>query len=288
MLSLDAETQRDYEVPVELVGIPDSITVLDDVPRFINVNVRAKGAQLIRFSWSKMPPLRLDFRAYYTDDGRITVSKARLDTRLRDYFGSGVTLISSKPDTISVRFTTHPGVAVKLKIVADIHPDLQCIVSGPITADYDSVEVYSSSGDLPASLAYIETMPITKSGLRDTTVVNVKLQPVAGLRIIPSTVTVTIPIEPLINKTRPATVDAINVPEGLRILTFPSKIDVSYLVPMSRFNDDYPLRATIDYTEIKEGEHRLPVHLNILPDFYHNASPATDSVEYLIESLSRQ
>ena len=285
MLSLDAEVQHDYEVPVRLVGVPDSVTIIDDTPRIINVNVKGKGSQLLRFSWGGLPSLNLDFRAYYTNDGRVAIPKARLDARLRDYFGSGVGVMSAKPDSIVVRYTSRPGVYLPLKIVADVHPDLQCIVNGDIRADVDSVQVFSI-GDLPRSLTEIETMPIVKSGLKDTTVVEVKLRPVAGMRIKPSAVKVTIPVEPLISKHRSADIEVINLPADMRVLTFPSKVDVSYLVPMSRFNDDYPLRGYVDYNDIRPGISHLPVTLNTLPPFYINATVAPESVEFMMEKLS--
>ena len=48
-LSLDSEQQRDYDVPVEIENVPDSITMLGRVPSSLNVSVQGKGYQLIRF-----------------------------------------------------------------------------------------------------------------------------------------------------------------------------------------------------------------------------------------------
>lgn len=60
-LSLDSEQQRDYDVPVEIENVPDSITMLGRVPSSLNVSVQGKGYQLIRFMWGKMPLMRIRF-----------------------------------------------------------------------------------------------------------------------------------------------------------------------------------------------------------------------------------
>lgn len=57
-LSLDTEVQRDFEVPVEIVEIPDSVTLIGNVPSEMAVSVKGKDSQLLRFLWGKMSPVK--------------------------------------------------------------------------------------------------------------------------------------------------------------------------------------------------------------------------------------
>lgn len=113
----------------------------------------------------------------------------------------------------------------------------------------------------------------------------VRVKPIAGVRIIPDVVTVTVPVEPLISKKRKISIEVTNRPDDRNLITFPSKIEISYLVPMSAYNDDYPVKAYVDYRQARSSVKKLPVTLSALPSVYHNLSFAPDSVEYIIESV---
>lgn len=281
-LSLDTEVQRDFDVPVELQDIPDSVTIVGQVPHSFGVSVKGKDAQLLRFLWGKMSPVKLKWHDN-VEGNAFVVNHQKLDSRMREYFGNGVQIVSCRPDSLRLPFTTQPGVRVKLVIQADIRPNLQYIISGPITADFDSVTLYSVT-DLPHSLKFVATEPIVKSELKDTTRYEVKVKPIAGVRIIPDVVTVTVPIEPLIMRKRSVGIEVENIPEGSNLITFPSKIEMSYLVPMSAYNDDYPVKAYVDFKAAKPSKKKLPVTLSSLPSVYHNVSFSPDSVEYIIEN----
>ena len=49
LLTLNNEVQEDMDVPVELVDVPDSVTIITDVPQVIKVSVRDKGSSLMKY-----------------------------------------------------------------------------------------------------------------------------------------------------------------------------------------------------------------------------------------------
>ncbi len=281
LMSLDTEVQRDFEVPMEVTEVPDSVTLIGQLPPTLAVSVKGKDSQLLRFMWGKMSPVKFKW-ADNASDGNMKLPGARLDSRLREYFGTGVEIVSCRPDSLRIPYTTQPGVKVKLLVQADIHPNLQYIVSGAPYANVDSVTLSSVNG-IPHSLKVVSTEPIVKSDLKDTTRYEVKVKPIAGVRIIPDKVTVTVPVEPLIARKRMAVIEAQGVPEGKNLVTFPSKVEVSYLVPMSAYNDEYPLKAFVEYNDVKKPGNKIPVTLSMLPSIYHSVSFSPESVEYIIE-----
>lgn len=281
-LSLDAEVQRSFDVPVELEDVPDSITLINPIPLNISASVQGKGSQLLRFSWGTLHNMKINFGENVSKDNVMSVSKIKIDDKLRDYFGQGVQILSTKPDSIVSRFTSMPGVKVPLRIISDIHPNLQCIISGPITANVDSISVYSING-VPHSLRHIDTEQIVRSGLKDTTRYEVKLKSVPGMRLIPDRVVVTVPVEPLISQRRRVDIDIMNLPEGTGMITFPSSVEVSYLVPMSAYNDDLPISVYVDFDNVNLLVPKAKVNLSLIPDIYQNVSLQPDSVEYIIE-----
>lgn len=281
-LSLDTEVQRDFDVPVELQDVPDSVTVIGQVPQSLDVSVKGKDSQLIRFLWGKLSPVKLKWQEN-VEGQALVLTHQKLDSRMREYFGNGVQIVSCRPDSLRIPFTTQPGVKVKLMVQADIHPNLQYIISGPITANVDSVTLYSVT-DLPHNLKYVSTEPIVKSNLKDTMRYEIRVKPIAGVRIIPETVTVTVPIEPLIMRKRFVGIEVENLPDETNLITFPSKVEISYLVPMSAYNDDYPVKAYVDFRAAQPSRKKLAVSLSSMPVIYHNISFTPDSVEYIIEN----
>ncbi|WP_287935419.1 hypothetical protein [Duncaniella freteri] len=280
-MSLDTEVQRDFEVPIEISEVPDSVTLIGQAPEILSVSVKGKDSQMLRFLWGKISPVKFKWKENISDN-YMHLPATRIDSRLREYFGPGIELVSYRPDSIHIPFTSRPGVRVKLNIQADVHPNLQYIVSGRPYANVDSVTLYSTNG-IPHTLKAVSTEPIVQSELKDTTRFEVKVKPIAGVRIIPDKVIVTVPVEPLIARKRMATIVTQGVPPGKNLVTFPSKVEVSYLVPMSAYNDEYPLKAFVEYEDVKMPGNKIPVSLSMLPSIYHNVSVNPESVEYIIE-----
>ncbi|MDE6485711.1 MAG: hypothetical protein K2L14_10015 [Duncaniella sp.] len=283
LLSLDTEVQRDFNVPVELVDVPDSITMLGKLPSAVEVSVKAKDSQLLRFEWGGLSPIKIRWNEYERD-GQLAITKAKLDTRVRDYFGQSALIVAVRPDSIMLPYTTLPGRKVKLIINADLEPNFQYIISGPVRASFDSVTIYSPVG-LPHSLTSVETEPLIRSGMKDTTRFEIAVKPIEGCRIIPDKVTVTVPVEPLIVKNAGIPITTVNVPDNARLITFPSKVNVSYLVPISRYNDDYNIKAFVNYQDARPGKQKLQVTLSKLPSIFRSPSIDPDSVEYILEKV---
>ena len=68
VLSLDSQVQRDFDVPLVIENVPDSVTIISEVPQKISTVVEAKGSQLLRFLWGSIPTLKLKFPDYANSD----------------------------------------------------------------------------------------------------------------------------------------------------------------------------------------------------------------------------
>lgn len=287
LLSLDNEVQRDFEVPLELQDLPDSVNVVSQLPPSVSVSVKGKGSQLLRFLWSRdLPTMKLKFEVQKNRPNQMFISRTKLESKLRDYFGSGSQILSCRPDSIKLTYTSSPGIRLRLKVDADIQTNFQYIISGPIRASVDSVTVYSVN-PVPSSLKYVTTEPIVKAGLKDSTRYEVRIKPIEGMKMVPDKVTVLVPVEPLISKKRAIAIEVINAPEGYNLLLFPSKVTVSYLVPISEYSNDVPVKVFADFNTLKPRMAKIPLSLSASADAVRNASLSVDSVEYIIEKSVR-
>ncbi len=284
LMALNDELQRDFTLPVKIDNIPSDVTILTDDPLYIDLTLKDKGTSLIRHKWGSAPELKFNFNEINTPGYYLSITPQRLSNAVRSTFGQAATVISMKPDSITIPFTRRPGKLVHIKIeTGEIVTAPQYIVSGKLTAVSDTVRLYSI-GKIQKSLNYVTTAPVSASGLTDTTTVEVKIIAPEGMRVIPSTVKVNIPVEPLIMKNVKVQVEPINVPAGKTVVTFPSQINVKYLIPMSRFNNDQAtMTAVADFRHRSSGSSKIPVMIKDAPTGYNNIELETDSVEYLIE-----
>lgn len=283
LMSLDSEVQRNYDVPLQIDNLPDSVTLITDIPDAISTTVQGKGSQLFRFMWGNPSPMKIQFDKTACSKGVFILPPLKLEARLRDYFGGSVQILNSRPDSLAITFTTQPGKRVPLIIDSEITTSLQSIQSGFPVANVDSVTVYAK-GRVPASLRAVHTEILSQSGLKDTTRFDVKVIAPEGMRVIPDHVIVTVPVEPLIAKKRLVEIDAAMVPLGTRMLMFPASVEVSYLVPMSRYSEDYPIHVFVSYNDaLKSTSGKVEVQLGPIPGRAYSISHTPDSVEFVIE-----
>lgn len=280
--SLDTEVQRDYDFPFEIDQMPDTATFISPIPHTINVGLQGKGSQLLSYSWGHLPTLKVSFNDYVADQGRWYLPFAKLESRVRDLVGNGILITGIRPDSLRLAYTTLPPEKLPIRIDSEISANLEYVVSGALKANVDSVEVYSQT-PLPSSIKSISTETIVRRNLTDTTYVDVKLRTIPGARAVPDRIRVCIPVEALIKKTQTVRIEALGVSNGHGLITFPSKVEVSYLVPISMFKNDEPLHLYVDFNEIIPGHSYLPLHLYNLPSYIRQPSLSVDSVEYLID-----
>ena len=85
-------------------------------------------------------------------------------------------------------------------------------------------------------------------------------------------------------KKRQVAINAVNVPAGRKIVTFPSMVEVSYLLPKSMYNkDNLNINATVDYNMVNNDTKSLSVSLSKMPSYIRSVSVSPQQVEYVIE-----
>ncbi len=277
--ALNEDTQADLRCFVRITNVPDSLTRITPLPEAVNVSVRARGTDLIKFWQSKDPVIDIDYRLYKSGN-KIYFGEASFKAFLRQKFGAGSVIQSVSPDSLSILFTSYPGVRMPVFDAVTVHAAPQHVVAG-VKALQDSVTVFSSQSKIKAT--YVRTSELSLSGLTKSMVTKVPVIVPAGCRSIPDSIDIEITVEPLISKTLQVPVTGINVPDSFKILSSPPKVEVYYMLPMSIYKKGSKpsLRILADYGRRHNG--KLPLQLQGVPKEFTNAFMSTDSVEYLIE-----
>lgn len=280
---MSEEVQRDLRCHVEIVNVPDSLTRISPLPSVINVSVRARGTDLVRYMWFS-PAMKIDYRLYHSGN-RISFGDAALRAFFRERFGKDAIVQSVTPDSLSLYYTDRPGVELPVKVRAQVKAGPQYALIGAVRALTDSVMVYGITG-VPSTLYSVPTEEIILNDVKTSRTMRVALNVPSGLRAIPDSVDIRIEVEPLVSKIRKVNITPVGVPSHSRLITVPGAVEVYYMVPMSKYKvqkGDPKFKVEADFSTIKEGDERVAVQLTEAPRDFVNVYLATDSVDFIIE-----
>lgn len=282
-ISLNNNIQYDINMPFKIVGIPDSTTIISNVPQSVTVNVKDKGIYLLRFLVGKSPEVKVRFDEYALSDGVFYVTNSELRKCVRNSLENTTVIQSLSLDNIELKYTNLPGKSVPIRPEVNVYPNMQYTISGAIKMDCDSAIVYSDINTL-ASIDEVYTYRVEERELEDTLIRVVSIAPIQGAKIEPERVSLTIPVEPLISKSQEIPVVVKYVPANINVITFPSKVTATYLVPFSMYRKNLTFEAVVNYNEIKSSKNnKLCVRIEESPAIYENISLLQDSVEFIIE-----
>lgn len=285
LLTLNNEIQQEYRIKVNIKSIPDSITLLSNIPQDLKVVVREKGSTSFRYTIGGTPELNINFNEYNDGEKLFRISSVQLKSLVTNILGNGAYMVSISPDSIYSKFTTLPPKKVPIEFDIKALPNYQYAISGKIISSNYYAYVYGDKEDLN-KVHKVYTTRLEETDLKDTTKRKVKIHPIPNIKIVPNSIEITIPVEPLITKKITIPVITRGVPYGVSIVTFPSKVSISYLVPANEYKDSQNFMAEAYYQDVLDKSNKLRLYLNHQNWKYGDVSMEADSVEYLIEKVN--
>lgn len=284
ILALNDSAQNNFNVKVQITNVPDSVTFISDIPEKIHVNVRDKGTNLWRSGFLRHPSMQIDFKDY-ASAGILRFSGEDIMTALKTTFGATAQISAVSVDSLRLVYTENKGKRVPVVVNSRIFPASGSTIEGEVKAVPSSVYVYGEK-EVTDTIHKVVTDLLDIRDVSETTTREIALKKIKGVRIIPSVVKVSVPIEPLVRKRSMVTITPVNVPAGESLLLFPSKVPVEYYVAMSRLgdDDDASIEIQVDYNDISRTDKgdKLPVMVVRYPERFCNLSLKNDGVEYTI------
>lgn len=282
IIALNDNVTDTFRVKLQIQNIPDSVTFITDPPADFHVTLRDKGTNIVRSGFVKNPVVSINF-ADYARDGVLVIRHSEILSEIKSDLGAAAQITSCSLDSLKLYYSTEPGKRVPVEVLADVSAASGYVISGNPVPSIKSVLIYSYRDEVD-TVVRVHTQRLVKRNLSSSSSFKVNLAKLQGIRIIPSTIDVKVNVEPLVHKESFANIEIDNVPPGENLLLFPGKVEVSYYVPMSKFNDEsMPVVAHVDYleTKINHGS-KIPVTLKFYPKYVVNPELKTDSVEYTL------
>ena len=282
-LTFNSDVQLDVEVPVEL-SLPNNVHLLAKVPDTLTVTVKDRGYRFISYLFHKTPKLTLRFSDYSDGHSTLKIDQSHLNKALAPILNKNADIVSVLPESINIRFTDLPGKKVPVKTDIIVEPREDYTQFWAMIKSQDSVLVFSDAKTL-SEINEVYTYHVEEMDLTDTLRRRVTIAPINGAVVEPRSIDIMVPIEKLKPKSQAVKISVRNAPPGIKMLLFPSDVEVNFLSPASRISEDAGITAVVDYNSVDFNSHSNKVYVSIgeIPAAYQNVEYAPDSVEYIIE-----
>lgn len=282
-LTFNGDVQLDVEVPVEM-SLPNNVHLLNKMPDTLTVTLKDRGYRFVANMFRKTPKLTLRFSDYSDGNNMFKIDQIHLKKALAPLFNKNATILSVLPESINIKYTDLPGKKVPIKTDIIVNPREGYTRYGTLFLSQDSALVYSDAKTLN-EINQVYTHHVEVNDLTDTLRRKVHFQPINGADIEPHAIEITVPIEKLKSQTRDIKIVVRNAPQGIKMLLFPSDVEVTYRAPISLIKDDPGITAVVDYNtvDINTPGNMVKVMVGEAPASFEDVKLSRDSVEYIIE-----
>lgn len=282
-LTFNSDVQLDVEVPVEM-SLPKNVHLLAKVPDTLTVTVKDRGYRFFSYIFNQTPKLTLRFTDYSDGNSTFKIDQSHLKKALAHVLNKHATIVSVLPEAINIKFTDLPGKKVPVRSDIIVEPREDYTLYGTLLQSQDSVLVFSDAKTL-SEINEVYTYHVEEVDLTDTLRRRVTIAPINGTVIEPRTIDIVVPIEKLKAQKRNVKIAVRNAPKNVKMLLFPSDVEVSYRSPVSRIKEDPGITAVVDYNSVDSSTpgNKVKVIIGEIPASYQDVKLSHDSVEYIIE-----
>lgn len=286
MMSLNETYEREFCIPVRLVGVPKNAVMTGELPDTVKITVRDKGFTLVTYQYDKwFRPLSFRFSTYADEDqGHGVIPNADAVKQVQSQLYGSTKLLSVKPDKLDFYFTYGSSKQVPVKFKGKISTSKSYYLAHTEFSP-GVVTVYANKKQLDG-LKYVEIEPFVYHNLQDTIHQSVKLQKIRGVKIVPNTVKLSVYPDVLTEETVDVPVTAVNMPDGMVLRTFPARVTVRFTIGASLFRSISPdqFKVVVDYDELKEHpSDKCTLQLRGVPRTVSKARLDVTKVDYLLE-----
>lgn len=234
----------------------------------ISGRVTASGFRLVALRNSKPVPVFIKSSDFIQEDKeQFRVPATNLNRYTEQIFGKGVNTETLITDGITVRFLPESYRKVPVKGVLNLSYKPQYKATGPVVFSPDSLIVYGE----PSKLEHIDavlTRPIAMNEIKRSVHGIVKVDSPSGIRVSENEVSYNINVSRYVDISTEASISLRNVPSGLVLSIFPSKVQATFSCIFPLMEDPTEKAVFyIDYEEFAESlTGRCVIHCDNLPE----------------------
>lgn len=232
-------------------------------------------------------PVILDYADYKGVDNQVRIYPSQFEKKVLNQLNASTRLLSMKPDTLEYIYSTGASKLVPVKLRGTLSAGREYYLSDTIFSP-DSVLVYAPQGVLD-TIAVAYTQPVKLEDISDTLRQQVPLRIQKGVKFVPSSIEMMLPVDIYTEKTVEVPLRGVNFPADKVLRAFPSKVQVTFQVGLSHFRqinaDDFHIY--VSYEELlRLGSDKYTVKIKNLPKGVSQVRFNPAQVDFLIEQVS--
>lgn len=286
-LTLNDTYEREFDIPVSVVGVPKNAVLTSDEVDTVRVTIRDKGIILVAYQFSEaVKRIELPFRNYTHNNGTGIIPASEIQKRIYQRLGSTSKITAIKPEKMEFYYNYGSKKQVPVRWSGRIIPEELYFISR-VVYEPDSVTIFASDDKLD-SISMVYTEQLNYANFRDTLTVNCNLAKLKGVKTVPDHVRIRFYTDVLTEeRISGIPIVGVNMPEGKVLRTFPAKTSVSFVAGVSVYRNLKPEDFTVivDYDEIRRNpSEKCRIYLKNVPSGISRAKLETNMVDYLIES----
>ena len=289
-LSKDTTTLITY--PVKYNNIPGNKVLVKELPDEFNLLVQAPGFSLLKRKMvGRLTPIIFDISDYSYNifsDGSASnffILTSSSLARVNQQFGSDLKVLDISPDTLVFEFDERIRKKVPVKINTDVEFGQQYMIGGKITSQPDSV-IISGPGVVIDTIEWVKTQSQKFTSVDQDIRKNISLVPIENVDFSTRKVFVKVPVERFTEARFSVPVNVVNIPDTLKLKTFPGSINVTCRVPLNDYDKLTVnlFRAIVDYSVVNGNySNKIKVRLSSVPEYVTNIQIYPISVEFIVE-----
>lgn len=286
MMTLNETYEVEYRVPLAVAGVPKNVVMTSEPSDTVRVTIKDKGFVIMTYSvYHKLRPLTVRFSAYAnTKTGHGAIPLADMMKMMRQQIYGSSLLTSLKCDKPDFAFNYGQNKKVRVVLAGKIVPARDYYLAH-VQIVPEFVSVYANKHELE-TIKEVLTESLNLSNVSDTVTREIDLCAIAGAKIVPAKVKVTLFPDVLTEGSADVTIVAVNKPKNLIIRTFPQTVKVRYTVGSMAYRLVRPsdFQVHVDYLEIADHpSDKCKLHLVCNSRFVREAHLDAQQVDYLIE-----
>lgn len=286
--TLNNDYEKEFSIPVRLKGVPDDVVITSEPASEMKVKVKDRGTVLLNYMLGKsFFPVTLDYADYKGTNNHVRIYASQLEKKVQAQFNVSTQLLAMSPDTLEYIYAAGASKRVPVRLQGAVSAGRQYYLADTIFSP-DSVLVYAP-GNVLDTITMASTLPIKQENITDTLQKTVSLTMQKGVKFVPSAVELTLPVDVYTEKTVEVPLRGTGFPVDKVLRAFPSKVQVTFQIGMSRFRqidaEDFPIY--VPYEELLHlGSDKYTVKLRSLPEGVRHIRINPSQVDFLIEQIT--
>ena len=278
------KTEREIVLPIQYINIPKQIILPDSTTNKLNVKIADKGVTFLKYHYNT-PVIGIDLKNISEKDSVHMVSRSVINSKILEALDNTTQLISFRPDILEISYAPLMQKEVPVRINGKITPAPGYIFTDSLHIQPASVFIYGDKTNID-TIRYVLTKSITQENIRKNLDLKIKLETLPGIHISREEIRISSKIEEYTEKIFELPLICRNVPEKMNVRFFPSIVEVSCRIALSRYSQltENDLTIDINYNDLLQNQgSNFALDLTAKPEWLisYRLTPAT--AEYLFE-----